>query len=290
MEGIKKRDPVSLLQLVAEAVNAGTDLIQWAFSFLSFLRNLLVAKVGGGPLGFEDLGAESVQRLSDFARQFSLEELVGVAQVLTGVIETMRRVGEPRIPLEMVLVRLSLGESMVAVAELVDRLERLQGQLTGNPPSTALPSAKQNVPSPTPSSSASSIRLENVLAVWPRFLDQIHEQKASVSAYLNEACPIAIEENDPPQIVVGLLKGFEFHREALDRPPIHRLIEQTFGTLLGSSIRCTFRIVEKLPDRSSVKETASPPPPISESAPPQDPSFLNSVADLFQGRVIGERG
>jgi len=289
MAGIQARDPVQLLKLVAQATNAGTDLIQWALSFLIFLRNLLVAKVGAGPLGFEDLGPESIERLKSLSSPFSIEELTLIAQALTGAVETMRRVGEPRIPLEMVLVRLSAGESMASVSSLLERLEGLEERLRN--PQTS----ERKDPNPTPKpAAASSALLEQAVAAWPTLLEQIRQQKASAAAYLSEATPFALE-GDPPQVVIGFPKGFEFHKGALDRGPTRQLIEQALGTLIGRTIRCCFRIADSLPARSSstgqasaVAEAASE--TTLEVSPKPDPAHLTSIVELFEGRVLPEEG
>lgn len=272
ISGIQAREPVKLLKLVALATNSGSDLIQWTLSFLSFLRNLLVAKVGAGPLGFEEVGEQTIQRLTALAEGFSVAELGAMAQVLSAAVETMRRVGEPRIPLEMALIRLATGESLVSVVELLDRLDRMDQRLQeqGTVPTEDSPPERSSVPSAASAVSLSSSTLEGIVAIWPKLLEEIHRQKASVSAYLTEASPIALEPGDPPRVVIGLPKGFDFHREALERPATRELVEQTLGDLLGVSLRCAFRAVDEIPKMES----------------PPDPSVLTSVLDMFEGRVL----
>lgn len=273
ISAIQAREPVKLLKIIADTTNVGTDLIHWVLSFLSFLRNLLAAKVGAGPLGFEDVGEPTIQRLTALAEGFSVAELGTIAQLLSAAVETMRRVGEPRIPLEMALIRLSTGESLVSVVELLDRLDRMDQRLQeqGTDPTGEAPPERPCVPSPAASSSdPSSLTLERIVAVWPKLLEEIHRQKASVSAYLNEASPVVLEEGDPSRVVIRFPKGFDFHREALEQPAIRELVEQTLGTLLRASIRCAFRAVDEVPK--------------PESLP--DPSILNSVLDMFEGRVL----
>ena len=298
MNGIKARDPVRLLKLVADAVGSGTDLIQWVLDFLSFLRNLLVARVGAGPLGFEEMGAEQIGRVTLLAKEFSVEELTVIAQTLAGVVEMMRRVGEPRIPLEMALVRLSAGESLASVTELLARLDKLNEQFQEEPPGSAAspeaprPPEQAAAPPAAPSSDStdSPVALDKVTAAWPALLDELHKKKASIAAYLSEAAPLAVESGDPPQIVVGFPKGkgFEFHREALDRLSTRRFIEETLAALIGSPIRCAFQITDGVPVRApSLKETAPSTPEL-----PQQPAnpLLDSVVNLFEGRVLPGEG
>ena len=287
MQGIAKRDPLSLLQLVADAVNDGTDLVQWVFCFLSFLRNLLVAKVGAGPLGFEDLGAEGIERLKKLSQGFSLEELTVVAQVLTAALDNMRRFGEPRIPLEMALVRLSAGDSVMNVAQLIEQIEELEKSLSAKS-SEAAPGSRAAPARPaSPPAKASPVSLDEVRAAWPAFLEQVHQVKASTAAYLTEAHPVDVAAGDPPQLIIGFPKGFEFHRDALDRIETRQLIEKLFGLLLDHSVCCIFRIVD---DLAAAPKQESPCAPAQPSAPKADPSALNSIAELFEGRVLPGTG
>ena len=283
--GILERDPVRLLIIVAEASNAGTDLIQWTLQFLGFLRNLLVAKVGAGPLGFEDLGAESIQRLTALAQKVRMEELSLIVQILTSAVETMRRVGDPRIPLEVALVRLATADSMVAVAELVDRLEEMEKRIGESRESAGGSQEQKAAPSPPPHPEmrTSSMTLEQLRALWPTFLERIHQQKASTAAYLNETFPTAVQAGDPPQVVIGFPKGFEFHRQALEHPQLKQLIGETLGKLLGRPVRCLFQMVENPPSPAVSVESAPSP------AQPQPP-MLNSVLEMFEGRVLPGEG
>ena len=274
--GIQAKDPVRLLKLVADAVNDGTDLVQWCLSFMGFLRNLLFIKIGVGRLGLEELTAETIQEMTPLADRFSVEELTGMAQGLTSVVETMRRVGEPRIPLEMALVRLSQGESLVAVSELLERLEKLNERLGSEPSPLSAPQRQ----------ASSSLTLEKMVSIWPAFLEELHRQKASTSAYLTAAGPVSVEGENPVRLVVGFPKGFEFQCEALDRPATRQLMEATLGSLLGCPVRCALEIVDRVPDLPALPAPEDPP---SQTKKPSS-ALLDSVVDLFEGRILPGEG
>ncbi len=300
MAALKAGNSVDLLRLVAQTSDAGIDLAQWAVGLLSFVRNLLVARIGGGSLGFEEMEPESMKRLSELAKTFSVEELAMIAQALTAAIETMRRVGDPRIPLEMALVRLSSAGAFVSVAELVDRLEKLdrRGPPASAPPAAVPPVSKPAAAAPSrppPSSPAAAPAspapadpsVEKVLSVWPVFLERIHIQKAAASAYLSEGTPVVLKAGDPPQLVIGFRKGQEFHCKSLDQIQTRSLIEQCLAELLSHPVRCLFEIVDSLPERAPAS-----PAPASSSTPAAgaDRTLLNSVLELFEGRVMPGEG
>ena len=295
-KAVKGGDPVGLLRLVAQAADSGVDLAQWAVGLLSFVRNLLVARVGGGSLGFEEMEPESVQRLQELAQEFSIEELAVIAQALTSAIETMRRVGDPRIPLEMALVRLSSSGSFVSVAELVERLEKLNKppSTPSTPPRAVSGSKPVSAPAPAPPASpgpAAAVAppdpaLEKVTSVWGTLLEQLHGRKAAAAAYLSEGAPVRLKPGDPAELVIGFRKGQEFHCKSLEQMQTRQLIEQCLNDLLGHPVRCLFQVVDALPERPL------PIPPVSAPAaqPAGNAPLLNSVLELFEGRVLPGEG
>lgn len=297
MTALKAGNSVDLLRLVAQTSDAGVDLAQWAVGLLVFVRNLLVARIGGGSLGFEEMEPESIKRLSELAKTFSVEELAMIAQALTAAIETMRRVGDPRIPLEMALVRLSSSGAFVSVAELVDRLEKLdrRGPPASAPPPVSRPATAAPSRPPSPSAPAAATAspvsadpsVEKVLSIWPVFLERIHAQKAAASAYLSEGTPVVLKAGDPPQLVIGFRKGQEFHCKSLDQIQTRSLIEQCLAELLSHPVRCLFEVVDSLPERAPAS-----PAPSSASTPAAgaDRSLLSSVLELFEGRVMPGEG
>ena len=123
--------------------------------------------------------------------------------------------------------------------------------------------------------------------MWPALLEQLHQQKASTAAYLAEAAPIGAEKGDPVQIVIGFRKGFEFHYKALDRLATRQMIEQILGTLVGCSVRCVLQVVDELPVVEAEKSPSSQ-SPAKVNRP--DSALLNSVIELFEGRILPGEG
>ena len=283
LEGIQARDPVRLLKLVAGCADSGTELVPWGLGLLAFVRNAVVAKIGAGKLGFEEMDPESVKGLSALAEKFSIEELTDIADTLAGALETMRRVGEPRIPLEMALVRLSSAGGRVRVADLVARLERLDRQIrsgSGNLPPAAPSSRASTSSARTEAPSAAAARegasaspeLEKIVSVWSTLMDRVHQQKAGTAGHLSHGQPVSFKPGNPPELVIGLGKGMEFSCQELGQPAARQLVEQSLAELLGHPLRCQFQISEEVP-------------PVAPSKKP-DAGYVNSVLELFEGRML----
>lgn len=312
---VREQNAAGLLEQVAEAADAGTDLERWTRELVTFCRDVLVAKVGQGKPEFEEWSQETAERLAELAGRFNEEELTALVQELTAALRGMRWVDEPRIPLEVALVRLAAGGPLVPLAELVERLEALEsraGARASEGPSPR-PSAAGRAgvragsdPSGRKLSSTGSDpvglktegegKLGQVQALWSRFMREVHDRKAATAAYLSQAIPAAVEEGDPPLLVIGFPKGFEFHRHALDKQQeAKKLIQELLGQLLGWNVRCAFRMLDKPAAAPAAGPGAEAEPPAGKEAPSSTPgpagsSYLDSVTELFEGRILPGEG
>ncbi|MDO8730491.1 MAG: DNA polymerase III subunit gamma/tau [Candidatus Omnitrophota bacterium] len=272
LEGIQAREPVRLLKLIARCADSGTELKLWGLGLLVFVRNTLVVKIGAGTLGFEDLDPESVKKLEVLAEKFTPEELTDIADTLSGALETMHHAGEPRIPLEMALVRLSSPGAQVRVADLVARLEKLDQRLRsggGTPPAPTPPAAQK--PSSAQREVPASPDIEKIVSVWPALMELVHQKKAGTSGHLSHGQPVSFKSGNPSELVIGLGKGMEFSCQELGQLTARQLVEQSLGELLGHPVRCVFEISEEVP-------------PVV--APKPDSGYVNSVLELFEGRML----
>ena len=136
-----------------------------------------------------------------------------------------------------------------------------------------------------------------MLAVWPAFLEQMHQRKAATAAYLSEGCPVSFQPGDPAQLVVGFLKGREFHCEALGQMATRQLVEQALAGLLGGKVSCQFQTLDALPAHARPAQerppegTSSPAADaIAQPAAKPDPTYLNSVLEMFEGRLLPGEG
>ncbi len=124
IDALAERDAARVLLAVAEAVSAGRDPRRFATDVLAHLRN-----------GFLMLQARSLVLLSDDAAARVLEQanrlglvrLVKAMEVVGQAAADMRESVDPRVTLEVALVRLAaptLDDDRAALVERVERLER----------------------------------------------------------------------------------------------------------------------------------------------------------------------
>jgi DNA polymerase-3 subunit gamma/tau len=142
-------DSLALLQLVERLANAGADYRNFVRELLLHFREILVLKVApaDSPLAAQILPEERA-RLSAVVAGYSEEDLLRIFDVLTAMETELRLAQDPRVVLEMALLKLVQLRKLLPFAELVDRVERMAG---GAPlPVARVPPAVVTAPAPAP--------------------------------------------------------------------------------------------------------------------------------------------
>jgi len=132
-------DPRRCVELVAEVINQGRDLSRLSRDLVEHFRNLLVARLSASGIGANRGGVVDVsqlldlpdQEIADLARQagpVSVEALLDYLDFMAAGDEEVARSATPRFALEAVLIRLANLPQSLPVAEMLTRLERLEGR------------------------------------------------------------------------------------------------------------------------------------------------------------------
>ena len=124
---IENRSTERALGLVHRLLAEGQNLQQFCREAISHFRNVLVAKVCGADSDLIAAPPEERPRLARAAAAFSEEDLTRFFQILLHTEEDLRRKPDPRLHLEMGLLRL------VNAARLAP-LEEVLAELSGNAP------------------------------------------------------------------------------------------------------------------------------------------------------------
>jgi DNA polymerase III subunit gamma/tau len=121
-----------LLELVGEVYEFGYDLKQFLKDLIEHLRNLLLIKMGydQGPL--LDIPREEIQEMKEKIREISLDFLQDGLHFLVHSEVELRKAPQPRLVLEMILLRAARFRELIPVDTILERLDQFQGQ--GFPP------------------------------------------------------------------------------------------------------------------------------------------------------------
>src|SRR5262245_6355544 len=139
-------DTLGALELVESLADYGADYRNFARELILHFRELLLLKMA--PAESALLAAvlpDERERLRPLAEAFSEEDLLRVFEALTEAETEMRTAPDPRVTLELALLKLVQMRRLVPFAELVERVERLASGAETSP--AARPAPPQGAPS-----------------------------------------------------------------------------------------------------------------------------------------------
>ena len=147
VEALCERDTGRALVAVAGAAAAGREPRQLADALLGHLRDALVATLAPDAVLLPDDAKENV---ADQGRRLGNAATVRAMDAIGEAIQMMRESPDPRVALEVALVRCTRPELDTSPAALVERLEKLERGVRSAP----APAAPAAAPDPSPEAAA----------------------------------------------------------------------------------------------------------------------------------------
>ena len=158
-EALVEREPRTGLLAVKQLAESGRDYAQFMRDMAAHLRHLLVVQVLGEVPDSFAVTAEHSDRLAVQAKALTQGELLRAVDLLAAALAAVREGSEPRLQLEVALLKATQPEADQTVQALMQRIDRLEGAMAGGagapapraaptPPSTAAPPAASQPPVP----------------------------------------------------------------------------------------------------------------------------------------------
>ena len=210
------RDPKAALACVQTLSDSGRDFTQFMRDLTSHLRHLLVVQVTGEfPESFSVTAAHP-DRVTAQADRIAQGEIVRAIEFLGAAVAAVKEGSDPRIQLELALLKSTQPQADLSLQALMYRIEQLERRLGGAGGASApeQPEAPRGTPAPrgggAPSAGAAAQAvaepenepvaeaapapdLEHVQQIWPAVADAVRERNGMLGALLAQARPIAIE-------------------------------------------------------------------------------------------------
>ncbi|MDR7555033.1 MAG: DNA polymerase III subunit gamma/tau [Armatimonadota bacterium] len=328
-DAVIARDVASALRLAQDATDAGKDPRQLLRTLLEYVRDLLLVKTcGDEAAAILDAPQERMARLRAQTDGLTIPDLLRAVRVLNEAVVDARWSTQPRLALEVAVIRLARPEMDPTLEGVLSRLERLEGRRaagagkpqaaappTSTAPSAGAPSASSgraaspvetppHVAASSPDTAPSVVTLEDVRRQWARVLEDIKRRKMLCHALLIEGTPVDVQGET---VVVALRSVYKFHVDSLQRPENREVVEAALQRVLGSPLRFQCRLVDG-PDAETTAPDASASVPApgedavatpAPTAPPRSASATPSAADaaalvaraqeLFGAEIIDER-
>jgi DNA polymerase III subunit gamma/tau len=293
---VAAQDAAGCLRLVDSHADAGADLSALAADLLAHLRWLFLHQQLG------ELPADAPLTDDERARIGSQADRVGAAAVhrlvdmLRDVLEQTRDGADPRLPLELALVRVCRPASELSVEALDQRLAALESRVPGGPapapppppapaPAADIPAAAAPPPPPSappagpPAAAAATPDLERLAARWDdAIVPEIGRRSVPLQSLMQYASPRALGDGE---VVLAFPRSQQFALTAADSPPNREVLESVLGQAVGGPVRVRLEVAAGEPEPA--------PAAAAEAAPLDENDLLSELKEKFDAREIEER-
>jgi DNA polymerase-3 subunit gamma/tau len=254
-EALADHDPRAALLAVQRLSDSGRDVTQFMRDLSAHLRHLFVVQTLGQVPDSFSVTAEHTDRLADQAERFSQGEILRAIEFLAGAIAAVKDGSEPRIQLEMALLKATQPQADLSLQALMFRIEQLEARLSGEPeparPSESAvaappPSAHRAggpaavavdaEPEPTPQA-LGALELEQLQAIWPAVAEAVAEENGMLGAALGAARPLALEGD---RLVVAFPPDAAFVKKKAEAN--RELVQRALRGLSGQSLRVAYEL------------------------------------------------
>jgi DNA polymerase III subunit gamma/tau len=289
-ETIAAGDPRAALLAVQRLTESGRDEAQFMRDLSAHLRHLYVIQTMGEVPDSFAVTAEHTDRLAGQAQRLSQAEILRAIDLLAAALSAVKEGSEPRLQLEVALLKATQPRADQSIQALLHRIDRLEAATGGLPapsapaersPSTPPPAPPQPsappppsrvtvatgatavaveeapatdaapLPDPTLTGEVEPLDIERVSILWPAVADAIREQNGMVAALLAEAVPT---ELDGGRLTIQFPADAAFSKKKAEAN--RELVTGALRSLGGHALAVVFELGEEREDEAPATLTA----------------------------------
>ena len=234
-------DTAGALTFVEQLAAQGQDIGRLVLDLLEHLRALMLVQHMGEVPDSLPLTEETRDRLAAQANQLGPPVVVRLIDLLAVAVDDMRQGGDPRLPLELALVKVTrpaADMSREALAFRLDQLERGRSAHAPGPEPGTAPVQTQ----PVPTSEPPSVELEQLQEAWQRtVLPAVTEKYIPAGTLLTEARPVALADDT---LTIEFPPTASFHRQRAEEPKNSTVLRDVLYELTGRKVALEFVLGE----------------------------------------------
>jgi DNA polymerase III subunit gamma/tau len=231
------RDTAGALTFLEELAEQGQDLGRLVVDLLEHLRHLMLVQHMGEVPETLPVTEETRERLRAQANQLGEATVIRLVDLLAVAVEDMRQGGDPRLPLELALVKVTRPGADLSRESLSFRLEQLEQQRHVSAVSThtvEAPAPPSTEPPPRPP----SLELEQLQEAWQRtILPAVEERSIPAASVLREAHPAELADDT---LTVEFPSSASFHRQLAEEPKNATLLAEALYEVTGRKLGLAF--------------------------------------------------
>ncbi len=289
-------DTAGALLFVEELADQGQDIARLVTELLDHLRHLMLVQHMGEVPDSLPVTEETRDRLRQQANQLGPTTVLHLIDLLGVAVEDIRQGGDPRLPLELALVKatqpghdLSHEAVLVRLGQIEARLGRVSTppasrSATGSPP---LPTAPPAPPSAEPEPDAEqapaaeeggdvTLDLEHLRQQWePVVLGELTRRSIPTGSVYRESRPV---ELDGTRLVIEFPASASFHRNMAEDERNSHVLLDVLADVTGRRLTLEFKVGE--PTHAE--------PHDEPSSPAGEDELVSLFKETFDAREIND--
>ena len=238
------QDTAGALVFIEELAEQGQDLGRLVTDLLEHLRHLLLVQHMGYVPDSLPVTEETKELLRQQANQLPEPSVLRLIDLLAVAVEDMRQGGDPRLPLELALVKVTRPQADLSRESLAHRVELLESRGHAPQPVAATavtpvsaeesPEPRPAAPAPPDEPEAPHLELEQVVDAWQRtIVGAVRERSIPVASLLAEATPTDLAGDT---LTLEFPAGADFHRRQVAEPTNIGLLRDALYEVTGRKL------------------------------------------------------
>jgi DNA polymerase-3 subunit gamma/tau len=274
---IVDRDSAGALMFVEELSEQGQDIGRVVTDLLEHLRHLMLVHHLGEVPDSLPVTEETRDRLRAQANQIPEATVLRLCDLLAVAVEDMRQGADPRLPLELALVKVTRPGSELSAESMAYRLELLEQRgpaaPLGSDPQRGSDPAETPEATPGPEPEPPSLELEQLQEAWQRsVLPAVERRSIPTASMLREAHPAALTDDT---LTLEFAANASFHLRLAEEPKNQGLLRDALFEVTGRKLQLEFVVGEN-----------GGPEPEEDEGQTSEEDILALVKETFDAREV----
>ncbi|MDE3191933.1 MAG: DNA polymerase III subunit gamma/tau [Acidobacteriota bacterium] len=238
------RDTAGALTFVEELSEQGHDIGRLVTDLIEHLRQVLLVQHMGEVPDSLPVTEETRERLRAQANQLGEPTVVRLLDLLAVAVDDMRQGGDPRLPLELALVKVTRPGADLSRESIAYRLEQLEQAPSARvaAETRGAPEPKAAAQPPKPAPRAPDVELEQLQEAWSRtIVPAVAERSIPISTVLGEARPAELSDDT---LTVEFPPSASFHRQLAEEPKNATMLADALYEVTGRRLALAFAVGE----------------------------------------------
>jgi len=274
-DSILDKELDTVLELIDKIVQNGKDINQFIKDLILHFRNLMIVQSSNNVENIIDGTEEFIAKIREQSKKIYMAEIIRAINVLSEADAQSKWSSQPRIILEVSIIKLVSPVSDLTLEGMANRLDQLEKMIKRDGISVTTSRKDINdevrVDNRSPNNKSvtkeiketivnmtkepeetykakvvvesTSVTLDNIVKAWPDILRKIKGEKISVHALLMEGKLSELKNN---VLSISFGEGFGFHKDAVDKKDNKEYIQGILNSYFNSDIEIRFAIATEV--------------------------------------------